>query len=139
MNSLQSFLAPFAQSVRRPIVQAREFNMSIPPRRSAIPHRRLLRLVVLWTALLLLGAFAANMIGIYLAGGVIAWSRWLEEHKLFFLVWRLCLYAATAAGWVWARRRLLQRDPESRQRVQFMERFALPLAALIELSQWLGQ
>ncbi|WP_431819453.1 hypothetical protein [Burkholderia sp. F1] len=113
--------------------------MSIPSRWSATSHRRLLRAAVLWTALLLLVAFAANVIGIYLAGGIVAWSQWLDEYKLFFLAWRLCLYTAIAAGWLWARRQLLQRDPESRLRVRFMERIALPLAVLIELSQWLGQ
>ncbi|UQS88746.1 hypothetical protein M5C90_24585 [Pseudomonas chlororaphis subsp. piscium] len=80
----------------------------------------------------------ANIIGIYLVGGIVAWSNWLDDHKLHFFAWRLFLYAATTAGWLWARRRLLQGDPESRLRVRFMEKIALPLALLIELSQWIN-
>ncbi|AZD86889.1 hypothetical protein C4K14_4067 [Pseudomonas chlororaphis subsp. aureofaciens] len=112
--------------------------MPIPPRHPGAPHKRLIRVIALWTSLLILLAFTANIIGIYLIGGIVAWSNWLDDHKLHFFVWRLFLYAASTAGWLWARRRLLQRDPESRLRVRFMEQIALPLALLIELSQWIN-
>jgi hypothetical protein len=37
-------------------------------------------------------------------------------HAGYFLVWRLCLYGATAYGWVWMRRRLLAREDQTRDR-----------------------
>ncbi|HIH2751399.1 hypothetical protein L3V59_36195 [Burkholderia aenigmatica] len=109
------------------------------PSRLQTPHWRLVRAVVLWTALLLLLAFAANIVGIYLIGDVVAWSQWLDDHRRHLFIWRLCVYAATASAWLWARQRLLRRDPDSHLRVRFLERVALPLAALLELSQWLSQ
>jgi len=109
------------------------------PHRSATPYRRLIDAVVLWAVLVFLLAFAVNAVGIYLAGSAVAWLQWLDQYRLHFLAWRLCLYTATAGGWIWARRRLLQRHPESRLLVRFMERIALPLTLLIEFSQWLGQ
>ncbi len=112
--------------------------MPLHIRSSAMPTRRLIGAVVLWASLLFLLAFAVNAVGIYLAGGAIAWLQFLDEHRLYFFVWRLFLYATTAAGWLWARHRLLQRDPDSHLRVQFMERIALPLALVIELSQWVN-
>ncbi|MBN3849437.1 hypothetical protein G3N58_21805 [Paraburkholderia sp. Ac-20342] len=113
--------------------------MSILPRRPVIPYRRLLGGLVLWALLLFILAFTFNVIGVYLAGSADAWLQWLEEHRLHLLVWRLCVYAVTAGGWIWARRRLLQRNPESRELVRFMERIALPWVLLMEISQWLSQ
>ena len=40
------------------------------------------------------------------------WERWLTATAGYFLVWRLCLYGATAYGWVWMRRRLLAREAQ---------------------------
>lgn len=112
--------------------------MPLRTHHSATSSRRLIGAVVLWTSLLFLLAFAVNAVGIYLAGGAVAWLQFLDEYRLYFFVWRLFLYATTAAGWLWARRRLLQRDPDSRLSVQFMERIALPLALVLELSQWVN-
>ena len=52
-------------------------------------------------------AVSANIVGIYLLGSVAGWEQWLAAASGYFLVWRLCLYGATAYGWVWMRRRLL--------------------------------
>jgi hypothetical protein len=41
----------------------------------------------------------------HLVGSVAGWERWLGCTAGYFLVWRLCLYGATAYGWVWMRRR----------------------------------
>lgn len=60
--------------------------MPIPPRHPGTPHKPLIHAVALWTALLILLAFAANIIGIYLSGGIVAWSQWLDDHKLHFFV-----------------------------------------------------
>jgi len=78
---------------------------------------------LLWTALLLAGAVAANIAGIYFIGSVSGWEQWLAETSGFFLLWRLCLYGATAYGWVWMRRRLLARqsDAHTRRRLRRTE------------------
>ena len=65
---------------------------------------------LLWTVVLVGAAVGANIAGIHLVGSVAAWERWLAASAGYFLVWRLCLYGATACGWVWMRRRLLARE-----------------------------
>ncbi|HCF2456909.1 TPA: hypothetical protein NIA41_000464 [Pseudomonas aeruginosa] len=116
--------------------------MPILPRPHSTEKRRLAvtaAKAALWVLLLLLLGFLVSAMGMFMTGGAVAWLQWLEEHRWHLLTWRLCVYAVTAAGWLWARGRLLQRDPESRQRICFMERIALPLAVFIEVSQWLGE
>ncbi len=70
---------------------------------------------LLWTAALIAAAVGANIVGIYLVGSVAGWERWLAAASGYFLVWRLCLYGATAYGWVWMRRRLLAREGDDTQ------------------------
>jgi hypothetical protein len=67
---------------------------------------------LLWTVVLVAAAVGANIVGIYLVGSVANWERWLAATAGYFLVWRLCLYGATAYGWVWMRRRLLAREAQ---------------------------
>ena len=74
---------------------------------------------LLWTLILLTLAVAANVAGVYLMGSVAGWERWMAQASGYFLLWRLCLYGATAYGWLWMRRRLLAREPgeEARRRL----------------------
>lgn len=74
---------------------------------------------LLWAAILVAAAVAANLAGIYLFGSIESWERWMTNRSGYFLLWRLCLYAATVCGWRWMRRRLLTREPgiESRRRL----------------------
>ncbi|HDS1368477.1 TPA: hypothetical protein ACG4ML_000670 [Stenotrophomonas maltophilia] len=65
---------------------------------------------LLWTVVIVVAAVGANVVGIYLVGSVAGWERWLAASAGYFLVWRLCLYGATAYGWIWMRRRLLARE-----------------------------
>ena len=65
-----------------------------------------------WTGLLVGAAVGANIVGSYLVGSVANWERWLAATAGYFLVWRMCLYGATAYGWVWMRRRLLAREAQ---------------------------
>ena len=69
-------------------------------------------MALLWTVLLVAAAVGANIVGIYLVGSVAGWELWLTATAGYFLVWRLCLYGATAYGWVWMRRRLLAREAQ---------------------------
>ena len=70
---------------------------------------------LLWTAVLVAAAVGANIVGIYLVGSVAGWEQWLAAASGYFLVWRLCLYGATACGWMWMRRRLLAREGDDAQ------------------------
>ena len=70
---------------------------------------------LLWTVVLVAAAVGANLLGIYLVGSVAGWERWLAAASGYFLVWRLCLYGATAYGWMWMRRRLLAREGDDTQ------------------------
>ena len=68
---------------------------------------------LLWTVAIVAAAVGANVVGIYLVGSVAGWEQWLAATAGYFLVWRLCLYGATAYGWVWMRRRLLAREDQN--------------------------
>ena len=74
-------------------------------------NRRAMK-ALLWTVLLVAAAVGANIVGIYLVGSVANWERWLAAPAGSFLLWRMCLYGATAYGWVWMRRRLLAREAQ---------------------------
>ncbi|WP_333983606.1 hypothetical protein [Ectopseudomonas khazarica] len=93
-------------------------------------------LVLLGALLVLLAAVAANLIGIHLAGGIDGWQAWLTVHSTHFLAWRLMLYAGTAWGWLWMRRRVLAREPDAgtRRRLLRADLAAVVAVAALELS-----
>ncbi|WP_434025719.1 hypothetical protein [[Pseudomonas] boreopolis] len=80
---------------------------------------------------------AVNLIGIALTGGIEGWQRWLDAHVVHFFVWRLCLYAAILAAWPWARKRRLQRAPQSAPQLRRLEILGVGAVLLSETSQWL--
>ncbi|HBO3145809.1 MULTISPECIES: hypothetical protein [Pseudomonas aeruginosa group] len=96
-------------------------------------------LALLSALLVLLAAVAANVIGIHLAGGIDDWQAWLTAHSTYFLTWRLLLYAGTAYGWIWMRRRVLAREPDAgtRRRLLRAELAAVVAVAALELSPYL--
>ena len=93
-------------------------------------------LTLLWTALLLIAAVAVNVVGIQIAGGIEGWQRWMAAQSGAFLAWRLLLYAATAWGWLWMRRRLRAREPEraTGQRLLRAEVAAIVAVIVLEAS-----
>lgn len=108
------------------------------------PSRRLNRRVgvaLLWGVLVAIIAVAVNLAGIQVVGSVDGWDRWLHAHAAYFFAWRLLLYAATAYGWWWVRRRLRQREPseEVHQRLLRIEIAAMATLVLLEGSQMLRQ
>lgn len=92
--------------------------------------------VLMWAVLLLAAAVAANVVGIHFLGSIIGWERWLADAAGYFLVWRLCLYGATAYGWLWMRRRLLAResDMEARRRLVRAEIAGVMAIVALEVS-----
>ncbi|RQR79144.1 hypothetical protein DIE11_17235 [Burkholderia sp. Bp9012] len=84
-------------------------------------------------------AFLINAVGIRIAGDADHWTQWMHRHVNYFRVWRLLLYAGTAWGWWWMRRRLLAREPapETRARLLRLELAAVTALALLEGSTWL--
>ncbi len=106
------------------------------------PRRRLSRRAakaLLWTVVLVGAAVGANIVGIYLVGSLANWERWLAAASGYFLVWRLCLYGATACGWVWMRRRLLAReaDAHARRRLVRSEIAGVVAIVALEASLWM--
>jgi len=91
---------------------------------------------LLWTVLFLALAVAANVLGIYLLGSIDDWQHWLSAAAGYFLVWRLCLYAATAYGWRWMRQRLLARESgnDARKRLVRSEIAAVIAIVALEIS-----
>lgn len=94
--------------------------------------------VLLWGLLLLIAATAANLAGIHLAGSLDSWRQWLKSHTDHFLIWRLLLYAGTAWGWLWMRRRVLAREPggKAQPRLLRAEKAAVLAVAALEISQF---
>lgn len=88
---------------------------------------------LLWTVVLVAAAVGANIAGIYLVGSVAGWERWLAGAAGYFLVWRLCLYGATAYGWVWMRRRLLAREDDAQARRRLVRSEIAGVVAIVAL------
>ncbi|HEP9100206.1 TPA: hypothetical protein VDV07_000236 [Pseudomonas aeruginosa] len=88
---------------------------------------------LLWTVVLAAVAVGANIVGIYLVGSVAGWERWLAAAAGYFLVWRLCLYGATAYGWVWMRRRLLAREDDAQARRRLVRSEIAGVVAIMAL------
>ena len=94
---------------------------------------------MLWVLLVAGIAVGVNVVGLHVVGSIDGWEQWLREHSGHFLVWRLLLYAATAYGWWWMRRRLREREPsaETHQRLLRVEIAAVATLVLLEGSQLL--
>lgn len=94
---------------------------------------------LLWTVVLIGAALGVNIVGIYLVGSVADWERWLAAASGYFLVWRLCLYGATAYGWLWMRSRLLAReaDAHARRRLVRSEIAGVVAIVALEASLWM--
>ncbi|TAH44586.1 MAG: hypothetical protein EYC67_12590 [Betaproteobacteria bacterium] len=106
------------------------------PRRAWLFNRRV-GVALLCTLLLVAAAAAVNIVGVHVVGGVEGWQHWLQAHAGYFLVWRLCLYGATAYGWWWMRRRLLRRESAraTHQRLLRTEIAAVISVLALEVSQ----
>lgn len=83
-------------------------------------HSRILS-ALLWSLLVGLTAVTVNVIGIRIIGSVNGWAHWLHAHRASFLIWRLCLYGATASGWWWMRERVRRREPGANRRLLRIE------------------
>jgi len=88
---------------------------------------------LLWAVVLVAATVGANIVGIYLVGSVAGWERWLAAAAGYFLVWRLCLYGATAYGWVWMRRRLLAREEDAQARRRLVRSEIAGVVAIVAL------
>ncbi|MGI0808466.1 hypothetical protein ACRCPG_07395 [Pseudomonas aeruginosa] len=69
--------------------------------------------VLRWPVVLVVPPGGAQQLGLDRLGSVAGWERWLAAASGYFLVWRLCVYAATAYGWFWMRRRVLAREDQT--------------------------
>ncbi|EOX6785678.1 hypothetical protein ACPU7Y_000495 [Pseudomonas aeruginosa] len=88
---------------------------------------------LLWTVAIFAAAVGANVAGIYLVGSVAGWERWLSAAAGYFLLWRLCLYGATAYGWLWMRRRLLAREADAQARRRLLRSEIAGVVAIVAL------
>lgn len=95
-------------------------------------NRRVAR-ALLWMVLLVAAGVVANVAGIYFLGSIVRWEHWLAEAAGYFLVWRLCLYGATAYGWLWMRRRLVAREDSDEAHRRLIRTEIAGAAAIIAL------
>jgi hypothetical protein len=98
----------------------------------------------LWVALVcvllvVLVATVINVVGMRVLGGADGWESWLEQHRVHFFAWRLCLYGATAYGWWWMRKRVRLREPDAgtRARLHRVEAAAVIVVLALETTTWL--
>lgn len=105
--------------------------------RAAWLFNRYVGIALLWVLAVAGIAVTVNVVGIHVVGSIGGWERWLRAHSAHFLVWRLLLYATTACGWRWMRRRLCEREPavETHQRLRRVEIAAVAIIVLLEGSQ----
>lgn len=104
------------------------------------PTSRRVAKALLWSVLIVAAAVAANLAGIYLVGSFASWERWLADTAGYFLAWRLCLYGATAYGWIWMRHRLLAREAntaQTRRRLVRSEIAGVAAIVALEASLWM--
>ncbi|EPG2413629.1 hypothetical protein MBN93_004015 [Klebsiella pneumoniae] len=88
---------------------------------------------LLWTVVIAGAAVGANIAGIYLVGSIADWERWLACASGYFLLWRLCLYGATAYGWMWMRGRLLAREGDAQARWRLRRSEIAGVVAIVAL------
>ena len=76
-------------------------------------------------------ALLVNAMGIWLLGGVNNWARWFQDHRVHFLVWRLCVYGVTVYGWLWMRRRIRLAEPDAAAAVRLIRTEVAAIAAVV--------
>lgn len=86
-----------------------------------------------WAFALIAAAVSGNFVGIRMAGDSAAWQLWMKNHSGWFLAWRLLLYAATVAGWVWMRRRIVSREPGRATHMRLLRVEIAAVAAFVAL------
>lgn len=87
----------------------------------------------LWALLLLVTAGLVNLVGIRMAGDSESWELWMKAHSAWFLAWRVLLYAGTVAGWIWMRRRIIEREPDRATHLRLLRIEIAAVAAFIAL------
>ena len=102
---------------------------------------RRMGLTLLVVLLVVSVAVMVNFVGIQIAGDIPAWESWLKDNAPVFFIWRMCLYAGTAYGWFWMRKRVIQREtaPEGINRIKRVEVCAVASILLLEVTNLLGQ
>ncbi|QXI26359.1 hypothetical protein [Pseudomonas vanderleydeniana] len=106
--------------------------------------RKYLRVLGLVVVVPLVGALLSLLIASLVAiGGVsfmrfAAWQEWQVHNYWSFLAARLILFGLAAWAWVWFRRRTLQVQPATLQRLKRAELTSLAGILLIELMRVLA-
>lgn len=85
--------------------------------------------------LVLLIAALVNLYGIHMLGGIKQWEQWRADTYWYFFVWRLVVYAVTIRGWIWMRRRVLQREPDAGTRLLRAELLTGATFLLLEITR----
>lgn len=103
-----------------------------------------LLLTLLITLLIIVIAIAINLWGIRMAGDIVSWEHWLKEQAPLFFIWRLILYTSTIYGWLWMRKRILQRETSQelqkvQARLRRVEICAVASIVLLEISCFMAQ
>ncbi|CAI1200245.1 hypothetical protein [Serratia ficaria] len=88
---------------------------------------------LLCVTLLIAVAIIFNLVGIRMLGSIKGWEYWMDEHSVYFLVWRLLLYSGTVCGWWWMRKRLRAREPEAASHHRLMRVEIAAVLAFIAL------
>jgi hypothetical protein len=91
---------------------------------------------LLWMLLVIAVVTIVNVMGVRVTGSIVAWRQWMDDAKGYFFVWRLCIYSALVYGWLWMRRRVLSREPESKASLIRTEIAGIVAIVVVELSMF---
>jgi hypothetical protein len=94
---------------------------------------------LLWVVVIITAMILVNIAGIVWLGDIQSWERWLKNNAPLFLIWRLLLYAATVYGWLWMRKRLVQREADAANKLKPAEICAVAAIVLLEVTNGLAQ
>ena len=76
-------------------------------------------------------AFIVNAVGIWSLGGVGRWAGWFQDHRVYFLLWRILLYGVTAYAWLPMRRRVLSGEPDAGTAVRLIRAEVAAIVAVV--------
>jgi hypothetical protein len=76
-------------------------------------------------------AFVVNTVGIWSLGGVSRWVRWFQDHRVYFLLWRIVLYGVTVYAWLPMRRRVLSGETDAGAGVRLIRAEVAAIVAVL--------
>ena len=75
--------------------------------------------------------FLVNAVGMMSLGGVRQWAHWFQDHRLYFLLWRILIYGITVYAWLAMRRRVLTAEPDGATAMRLLRAEVSAIVAVV--------